>query len=274
MSPLVPDEPFYESIDNPLPTVLLIWSKERQTLEKEVQLYTKEGEAINLAWSDEEARFQAETRMSVGEHDGLLSVNDINLSVDVHTFYVADIQRNAKMQRIELAIDDEAEELKEREEPVFVEEVVDKGHKGDKGDKGEEEKAKKPKNLDLKKKLSKIVGNNLDGEWNARDAQAGEAKKQIRSLQKENEKHSQREAELREQNKKLSADCSKYKKHVETLSKSKEDKRSQLEAEKQVLTNTISALKKKLELSQTMAESPVSQELNAALGKRRNSTIA
>ena len=236
--------------------MLLTWTKEKQTLEKEVQLFTKEGEAITLRWSDQERRFQAESRLSAGEQDGLLSVNDINLSAEVHSFYVAETKINAKMQIIELAINDEAEELKKREELVVVEEV---------GGKAEAETPKKSKSQDLKKKLSRKVDNNQEGDWNARD---GEAKKQIKSLQKENEKHSQREAELREHNKKLSADCSKCRKQVETLSRDKEAKRRQLEGEKLALTNTIKALKRESELKQASTESH-DGELTSALGKHR-----
>ena len=245
MSP-VADDPFYESIDNSRPTVQLIWTKERQTLEKEVQLFTKGGEVISLTWSDQEGRFQAETQLSVGEQDGLLSVNDINLSAEVHSFYVAQPRIDSKMQRVELAIDDEAEELKLREEPEPAPAAEEAG------DKGEPEKIKKSKSRDLKKKLSSTVDNSNERDSNVKD---GDAKKQMRHLQKENEK--------------LSADCSKYKKQLDILNKCKDSKREQLEAEKLALKNTINALKRELDKKQSSSLPPTNLELNAALGKKR-----
>ena len=154
-------EPFYESIDNPpqLPTVLLFWNKERATLEKEIQLFTQDGRAIKLFWSDLAARFQTETQMSAGEHDGLLIVDDINLTADVHSFYVAPTQIGAKMQKVELAIDDEKEIAKEVTEAVV-------------GEKGGEEKLKKP---NLKERFAKFVL--TDGEAAAKELPIDNQKK-------------------------------------------------------------------------------------------------
>ena len=82
--------------------------------------------------------------MCAGEHDGLLIVSDINLTADIHSFYVAPTQRGAKMQEVELAIDDEKEIEKEIAKEVT--EAV--------GEKGGEEKAKKTK---LKDRFSKLL---------------------------------------------------------------------------------------------------------------------
>ena len=106
----------YESIDHPKPTrVRLIWKKEKPTLENKVQFYIQDGDPITLLWNDKEARFQEEVELSVGEHGGLLNVNDINLAAEVHPFYVA-ANVMAKMQDIELEFDDEGDLLKKAEE--------------------------------------------------------------------------------------------------------------------------------------------------------------
>ncbi|KAI6659564.1 hypothetical protein LOD99_14487 [Oopsacas minuta] len=172
-------------------------------------------------------RAKTKTQLSPGGHDGWLSVNDINLSADIHTFHVATYQRGTKMQEIELCIDSE------------IEEILKASPEQEEKEKEGMYKLNKPKN-----KLKNIHSKTLVGTDGTQETILIKDVKKYKMLLKKNDRLT---ADVRDQIKKVTKDNHILKKQIENNTKREETERKQLEGEKQALLKTSRGLNKEVE---------------------------
>ena len=113
----------YDPVDSQGETtkVILLWSKERPTLERELTYFDNSQDVVSLIWADEQSLYQGNGTLTVGEHHGSLMFPSSGDTVQVQPFEVS--RKPMGMLRVKLKLNDP-----QAQENVKVEKLVTEGN--------------------------------------------------------------------------------------------------------------------------------------------------
>ena len=84
--------------------VILLWSKERPTLERELTYFDNSQDVVNLIWTDEQSLYQGNGTLAVGKHHGSLLFPSSGDMVQVQPFEV--VRKPMGMFQVKLKLND------------------------------------------------------------------------------------------------------------------------------------------------------------------------